>query len=78
MGLTEREQDLMWNAEVDDILPVGTLLIRFKGRDDQGQVSGKIIGCEQFARCANDATALLPHPILTYVPTCDRCAKIVS
>jgi hypothetical protein len=34
--------------------------------------------CEWFALCENEATKLIPHPILPDVPTCDRCAKRVE
>lgn len=30
--------------------------------------------CEMFALCANDATGVVAHPILEYVPSCQRCA----
>jgi hypothetical protein len=31
--------------------------------------------CEWFARCTNEAAGLAPHPILTAVPICWRCAS---
>lgn len=31
--------------------------------------------CEWFARCANEAAGVAPHPILGAVPICVRCAK---
>lgn len=29
--------------------------------------------CEWFARCGNPAAGLVHHPVLGYVPTCQRC-----
>jgi hypothetical protein len=31
--------------------------------------------CEYFLKCKNEATCLVPHPILEIVPSCDRCAR---
>src|SRR3954469_12091660 len=31
--------------------------------------------CEWFALCENEATILVPHPVLDTVPCCDRCAS---
>lgn len=35
---------------------------------------GTPIPCTMFALCGNDATLLIPHPVLDYVPSCQRCA----
>ena len=34
--------------------------------------------CRWFLKCKNEATVLLPHPILGDVPCCDRCAKLAE
>lgn len=34
--------------------------------------------CEWFLLCENEATCKTPHPILKWVPTCERCAKFVE
>jgi hypothetical protein len=34
--------------------------------------------CEYFLKCTNKATCLVPHPILTVVAACDRCAKLAE
>lgn len=31
--------------------------------------------CEWFLLCANEASVLVPHPILGEVPTCTRCVE---
>lgn len=36
--------------------------------------NGDTVTCQWFALCVNDATQLVPHPILGDVPACDRCA----
>ena len=30
--------------------------------------------CQWFARCTNPPTGLVSHPVLEFVPTCQRCA----
>lgn len=35
---------------------------------------GDPIPCVLFLLCTNDATVLLPHPILDATPACERCA----
>lgn len=30
--------------------------------------------CQWYALCPNPATGVVEHPILAYVPTCQRCA----
>jgi hypothetical protein len=32
--------------------------------------------CEWFAKCTNPTLKAAPHPILTRVPCCDRCARL--
>lgn len=32
-----------------------------------------IATCEWFAKCSNETSYALDHPILGYVPTCQRC-----
>lgn len=34
--------------------------------------------CRWFARCANETTTALSHPILGLVPCCTRCATKVG
>jgi len=34
--------------------------------------------CEWFARCANEATHMVQHPILEWVPTCDEHAEFAA
>lgn len=34
---------------------------------------GKVV-CAWFALCDNEATGVVEHPVLEYVPTCQRCA----
>lgn len=36
--------------------------------------AGYPFACEWFALCENPADVALPHPVLTAVPTCNRCA----
>lgn len=31
--------------------------------------------CVMFALCDNDATLLIPHPVLDWVFSCERCAR---
>jgi len=31
--------------------------------------------CQWYALCINEATTVIPHPILGDVPTCERCAN---
>jgi len=31
--------------------------------------------CTMFVLCNNDATLLIPHPILDFVFSCERCAR---
>ena len=33
------------------------------------------IACQAFALCENAATGVIAHPILDYVPCCERCAR---
>lgn len=77
---TAREEEMMYASRPGDILPIGDELILIKINDSQisGNVGGMILSCEQFANCDNKASQLMPHPILTYVPSCDRCAKILA
>jgi hypothetical protein len=32
------------------------------------------VQCEYFALCVRDAAGVVAHPVLTWVPTCERCA----
>lgn len=32
--------------------------------------------CQYFALCENDAAGVTEHPVLEYVPTCQRCADM--
>lgn len=41
-------------------------------------IPASAIMCGWFAMCRNDATHFEPHPVLTYVPACDRCPTIGS
>lgn len=36
--------------------------------------NGDPIACTMFLLCMNEATLLIPHPVLDYVPSCERCA----
>jgi hypothetical protein len=36
------------------------------------------VTCQYFLKCKNDATCLVPHPVLEIVPSCDRCARITE
>lgn len=40
--------------------------------------AGYPVRCQQWATCTNAATVALKHPVLTAVPTCDRCARKVA
>ena len=53
-------------------LPNGTTVSSFT----EAAEAGFPIACEWFAGCTNAATHAEPHPVLTAVPTCDRCARI--
>lgn len=33
-----------------------------------------LVMCGWFALCENEANGVVAHPILEYVPTCERCA----
>lgn len=44
----------------------------------EAAAAGYPIACEAFALCTNAATVALPHPVLTAVPSCDRCAAKLS
>jgi hypothetical protein len=77
---TARESELIYASKPGDVIPIGDelILINVNASASSGNIGGMILGCEQFARCGDKATQLLPHPILTYVPSCDRCAKILT
>jgi hypothetical protein len=34
--------------------------------------------CEWFAHCENDATGVMDHPVIGFVPICDRCRGFLS
>ena len=34
------------------------------------------MNCNWFLKCTNEATVLIPHPLLGDVPACDRCAAM--
>lgn len=79
MDLTEREEKLWMSAQAGDIVPSGNDLVMITGFDPAtGMLSGLIMQCTWFARCPNDATHLVPHPIIGYVPACDRCAAFAG
>lgn len=42
--------------------------------EDTYSPDGDPIPCTMFVLCANEATLLIPHPVLDYVPSCERCA----
>lgn len=74
---TDREKDLTFAAKVDDILPINGRLLRLASIDqyNPGMFGFWVAYCEWTARCGQQAAQLVPHPILTYVPACDRCAR---
>lgn len=75
MKLTDREIRIWLASKPGDIVPAGDLLLRFDHFDEiTGRAGAVVIQCEWFARCANDATYLIGHPILGYMPACVRCA----
>ena len=39
---------------------------------------GRATACNYFALCSNEATGVVEHPVLGYVPTCRRCADTVG
>ena len=41
---------------------------------DTRRPDGEPIACVMFVLCMNEATLLIPHPVLDYVPSCQRCA----
>lgn len=49
--------------------PAGTV-----GSPVEAADAGYPIACQAFALCENVATTILPHPILTAVLACERCA----
>lgn len=77
--LTEREKDLLFASKVGDVLFIDGDLINVTINEYAagGNVGGQVMDCDQFAKCRNKATQLLPHPIMTYVASCDRCANII-
>ena len=40
--------------------------------------SGLVVACGWFARCDRPANGVQPHPILGDIPSCQRCADVVS
>ena len=42
------------------------------------EVAGGPVLCGWFALCMNQATTTIHHPVLDYVPCCDRCAAKVA
>ena len=44
----------------------------------QAQIDTGEQRCEWFALCDNTATHIEPHPILKYVPTCDKCGDFIA
>ncbi len=71
---TDAEQGMLGQARTGDLVSLMGLIlkvveVRPNGIDMMEQ------GCEWAVRCASEATQLIPHPILTYVPACDRCAR---
>lgn len=74
MEFTDREKDLMSISNIGDIIPAQGRLVRIANFDEvTSRVGMYVVSCEWFLRCDRDAVTLVPHPILTYVPTCDRC-----
>ena len=79
MKFTESEQDLMARSRIGEIFPAQGHLVRVVSIDENvGMYGLHALGCEWFARCGQDATSLLPHPILGYVPACDRCHQFAT
>lgn len=51
--------------------------------EKDGSASAKVVACDRvkcawFAGCTSGATHAEPHPVLEWVPACDRCPKIGS
>lgn len=40
--------------------------------------AGGPVPCGWFALCENTATTTAPHPILGWIPVCQRCAERIS
>lgn len=78
--LTEREKDLLFASKVGDVLFIDGELINVTINEYAagGNVGGQVMDCEAFRNCRSKATQLLPHVILTYVPACDQCARILG
>jgi hypothetical protein len=75
---TDAEQGMMGQAREGDLISLMGLILKVTEIRPDG-FGIRSVTCEWTHQCAEDATQLVPHLLLTYVPACERCATpIVS
>jgi hypothetical protein len=69
---TDLEIAIMEHADSGDLLYINGVIVRVTSTTGPtpGIVGLMVMGCEWFARCAQDATELVPHPSLGPVAVC--------
>lgn len=73
--LTADEKERLFASSEGDLLIMQGMVWRI-GRSDIDTIEAVMADC---AQCANIAEKILPHPIITAgVPSCERCAKILT
>lgn len=77
-GPIMHSSEFIGGGMADDILStpgIYVAVVDCASDDADGWAVAKLI-CQWFARCDNYATHAEPHPMLGFVPACDRCVKI--
>ncbi len=78
MELTADEKERLYASIEGDLLIMQGLVWRI-ARSDIDTLEAVIEQCAAFLNCAGMAEKILPHPILSAgVPSCGRCAEILS
>lgn len=75
---TNAEQGMISRSAVGDVISLAGMILRVVAFGSNGyDRSMEQLSCAWTLGCTGDASELVPHLLLTYVPACEGCAAPV-
>lgn len=71
---SEAEGRMMRGSVPGDLVSLAGMVMLVTGSTGGARALQEVM-CAAFATCDRVASQLVPHPVLTYVAACDRCAE---